>query len=323
MIFFEGKEIKQANFTVDMYEYMMESYKIQRDARSIYTNTCMTINMAKNKGILNEATNERLTTNMGNEILEKALTILKALGKVLAKLFKDFVIFLKNVMFKDNQTLLKQNKEIYESIPTDILGDLRYIWREPSKKLLSIISDGEGNGNNDIDDITTIFDMSFEYTAGAKQLDTSFDTGVSNVMYNITNKLLPTGGVYNTIHFKKSYMYTLLSDINRERGITYERKCQIRDGMVSRKVISKIETSAREQQRSIEKHINIIEKIKASQEFDIQLINRYREAVNVLNNVAIATSNAIIESVNVYIGQCRDTFIKILHYANWHKEPIF
>lgn len=322
MIFFEGQEIKPTNFTIDCYDYMMESYKIQREIRSLYTNTSMTINKAKDEGVLTENTNYRLTTNMGNEIFEKIIDVLKALGKVLGKLFKDFIIFIKNLMFKDNQALLKHNKDLYESIPTDILDDLKYTWREPSQKLLSIIHDGIGNNNNDIDDITTIFDFAFEYTAGAKRFDTSFDTNVLDVMYCITNKLLPTGGVHNTTDFKKAYMYTLLSNPNRERGVSYERKCQIRDGMISRKVVTKIETTAREQQRAIEKHINIIEKIKASREFDIQLINRYREAVNALNNVAVATSNAIIESINVYIGQCRDVFVKILHHSNWHKDPI-
>lgn len=322
MIFYEGKEIKPNNFTMEYYKYMMESYNIQRETRSIYTNTCMTLNSAQSKGLLNEDANNRLTTNMGNEILDKLVIVLKALLKVLGKLFNDFIIFLKQLLSKDNKSLLKKNEDLYESIPTDALENMRYVWREPSKKLLNILHDGIGN-NNEIDDITTIFDMSFEYTAKAKQFDSSCDINPSNITYEITNKLLNTGGVYNSISFKKAYILTLLQDPVRERGITYERKCQIRDGMISKKIIVKIETSAREQQRAIEKHIGIIERIKASGEADIQLVNRYREAVNALNNIAVATANAIIESVNVYIGQCRDVFLKILHHANWHKDPLF
>lgn len=320
MVFYEGQEIKPCDFTFECYNHLIESYYIQREIRKTYTDTCITINTANNQGLLNENNMNRLTTNTGAEIFNKLISILKVLAKILDKLFKDFIILLKQLMAKDNSALLKMNRDKYDSIPIDLLDDMRYTWREPTSKLLNIIKDGT-NTENDIPDLTEIFNVSFEYTAKAKGYIAPVESS-DNIIFDMTNKLLNTGGVYDLSTFKRSYTYTLLQIPVRECGISYERKCQIRDGLISKKVIHRIETSSKEQQKAIERHIKIIEKIKDSEQFDLQVINHCRETVNTLNNIAIAVSNSIIESVHVYTNQCRDMFNKILHYANWHDNPI-
>ena len=321
MIFYEGKQVKDINLSLDYYTYMMESYDIQHELVKSYTNNALTLTESKTKNILKESSETALAERINNDALDKVIHILKVLGKFLLKLWKDLVTFIKQLMFRDNTQLLQWNQNIYDGISTDVLSNMKYVWREPTQKLLDIISNGSNPVQN-IEDLDEIFNMAFEYTAKARELDVAFVTSDNIALSDISMKLLNGVPCNNISMFKKAYMDSLLKPAVRQVGMDFARKSMIKDGMVSRSIISKIETSAKEQQKSIEKFINVIENTKTSKSADMALVNKYRTIVNTLNNVAVAVSNSIAESVNVYVSQCRETFVKILHHANWYKDSM-
>ena len=314
MIFQEGNQLEFKDPIIECHNYLMESFNIQRELRINYTNSAITIRNAKINGLLNENAEAKINIEMNDEAFDKLINIIKRLGNFLGKLFNDFIALLKRLILRDNALLLKANEDMYDAIHVDTLEKLKYTWREPSKKLLSFI---KGDGNTESADIALIWEEAFKYTSMATNSIPFEQPG--GVIQNMMNILLGNGGTTNIANFQREYANSLLSSPKNESGLSYERKNLIKESMISKRVVIKLEASIKEQQKSIERFIRELDK-KKSETKDISSLNKYNETVNALNNIAVAVSNVIIDNIRVYEGQCRSVFMKIINYANHHKE---
>lgn len=317
MIYNEGVAVKYTDPTKECYKYMMEFNLEMNEVNKLLIEAKITLEAAKFRGILNEASSRAVSTEVGNEAYTKLLNIVKAFGKFVVKVLKDFINWIKSLIFVDNNTLLAWNEAEYDSIHTDVLSDMRYGWREPSKKLKDFIF-GTSKESEDLDNI---WKVAFDYTAIAYDRNSTFDKPVGDVIKDMTGALLGGTKCSDVEIFREKYSYSLLDQARSEIGMSPERKDLIKDSMVAKKVVTSLEATMRGQQDNVNKFSKELEKLKNQTDGDrLAVVTACSSAVNALNTIATITTNSLIESIRVYEAQCRKVFQMIIRHANWHGD---
>ena len=317
MIYNEGVAVKYTDPTKECYKYMMEFNLEINEVNKLLTEAKITLGAAKFRGVLNEASSKAVSTEVGNEAYNKLLNIVKAFGKFVVKVLKDFISWVKSLIFTDNSDLLAWNEAEYNSIHTDVLSDMRYGWREPSQKLKDFIF----GTSKESEDLNAIWKVAFDYTAIAYDRNSSFDKPVGDVIKDMTGALLGGVGSSDVEIFREKYSYSLLDQARTEIGMSVERKELIKNSMVSRKLIVALESTMKGQQNNVAKFAAELEKHKSQTEGDrLAVVTACSSAVNALNTIATITVNSLIQAIKVYEGQCRKVFQMIIRHANWHGD---
>lgn len=329
MVYYEGSEKTDFNPTLESVVFLLDSINQQRKDLYSLTESIMTLEQSKSKGFLMETAENEISTEVKDNTCEVIMNFIKKVGNFIWKLLKNAILYLKSSFLKDNAKLLRANEKKYDSIHTDILEDFTYSWREPTPLLLDYLT----NNTTKSDDMNKLWDYGLQYTAivvslknnpiGRSQLGDDSQTIFQKLSNDILNNSEPnTSIVYSMDTFKKIYPLKLLDYNQKQRGMEYSRKILIKESMVPNKVITRLESSLREQQKSIEKFLEKINDLKdlPSDTDSLYIINTCRNIVNVLNSMAVVIANNTIESINVYVSQCRNVFLKTIAYANLHEE---
>ena len=325
MVYYEGAVQPSFNPTFESTIFLIDSINQQRKDLYSLTETIMTLESAKSKGILSESIETQVSAETKNEAYEIIINFIKKIGSFIWKLFKNAILYLKATLLKDNAKLLKINEKRFDAIHTDELDNFTYYWREPTPLLLEYLT----NNVSKSDDIKLIWDYALQYTSVAIQLKNNpigvsqFGDDQQTIFQDLCVKILNDNNIsYNMDTFKRFYPLKLLGYKQKCVGMEYTRKMLIKESMVPTKIILKLESSLREQQKSVENFLEKINEIKdlPSNSDSLFKLNTCRNVVNVLNNMAIIIANNTIESINVYTSQCRDIFLKAIAYANLHEQ---
>lgn len=317
MIYNNGEVVSYTEPTRECYKYIMEFHFEMSEVDKLLTEAQITLNAAKFRGILTEQANRSLTNNVGNEAYTKLLNMVKSFGRFIVKVLKDFINWVKSLIFTANNDLLAWNEAEYDSIHTDVLSDMRYGWREPSQKLKDFIF----GTAKESEDLNQIWHVAFEYSALANNNDSTFDKPVGDVIKEMTGSLLGGIGISDVEIFREKYSYSLLDQARVEIGVSPERKELIKDSMVSKKLITTLESTIKGQQANVAKFATEIDKQRASTTGDrLAVVKACSSAVNALNTIATVVANSLTESIRVYEGQCRKIFMMIIKHANWNGD---
>lgn len=322
MVYNEGKELKQCDNVYDSFCYMIESIEQEREINRFLTESILSIELAKNKCISEDVKMipDKMQAETSNKGLEMITKILSNLGKFLYRLIKNAILFFKTKYIKDNKVLLSKYEDQYDAISVNLLQAFSYNWREPSDKLLTYIN-GDAKSSNDINNIyKPVLDNLTRLTSHKHNDFTvpSFENDI-DIISSISNNIL--GECCSDIEtFRESYSLSLLGDSNKVKGINHERKNLIKESLISYEIINKLEISLKEQQTGIKGIINYIDGLKNNTSYNLSAVEECKRVVTTLNNIATVISNVTIESIKVYVFQCRKIFIKIISYGNLYEE---